>query len=65
MPIVQISMLAGRPVELREKLADAVTQAVCATLLAPADTVRVLITEIVPENWSVGGLSKREGRTST
>ena len=59
MPIVQISLLAGRPRAVREALASAVTRAVCDVTGASAATVRVLISEIAPENWSVGGVSKQ------
>ena len=59
MPIVQISLLAGRPRAVREALAAAVTQAVCDVTGASPAAVRVLISEVAPDNWSVGGVSKQ------
>lgn len=65
MPVVQINMLAGRSPEVRQQLAARVTEAICSTLQAPPETVRVLITEISPENWSIGGVSKSSTGTET
>ena len=59
MPIVQISVLQGRPPALRAELGRAVTRAVCESLDVPPATVRVLITEIPAANWFVGGESKQ------
>ena len=58
MPIVQISLLHGRPSALRAALGRAVTRAVCDSLDVPPATVRVLITEIAAENWFVAGEDK-------
>jgi 4-oxalocrotonate tautomerase len=60
MPIVQISMLPGRTREQKRAMIKAVTEAIVRTANAPAQTVRVIITEVPPEHWAVGGLSKAE-----
>jgi 4-oxalocrotonate tautomerase len=60
MPLVQISMLPGRSAAQKRGLLREVTDAVVRNCKVPADAVRVLITEIEPEHWSVAGLSKAD-----
>ena len=55
MPIVRIEMLEGRPPELKERLLGSVTEAVAGTLDIPAERVRVLLYELSPRHWAVGG----------
>jgi len=61
MPIVRISVAAGRDrAQLRECM-RAVHDAVRDSLGAPDASIRVLVTEVDPELWSSGGkpLSER------
>jgi 4-oxalocrotonate tautomerase len=55
MPIVRIDMLAGRAPERKAELIRRVTDAVVASLDVRPEQVRVLINELPPENWAVGG----------
>ncbi len=55
MPIVQISVVAGRPAEKINNLIREVTATVATTLDAPVDTIKVLVTEIAPTHWGSGG----------
>jgi len=60
MPIVQVSLMEGRdPVVLRELIAE-VTRAVADTLGAPPERVRVLVQEVPPHLWGVGGVAQAE-----
>ena len=52
------SIIRGRPPEVRKAFAKAVTEAAVETLDVPIETVRVIITEVEPENWSIGGKPK-------
>ncbi|WP_217620948.1 tautomerase family protein, partial [Bacillus sp. GbtcB13] len=46
MPIVHIQLLEGRPPEKDEEVIQKVTETLSATLDAPRENVRVLVTEI-------------------
>ena len=60
MPIVRISVAAGRSrAQLRECM-RAVHEAVRDSLGAPDASIRVLVTEVDPELWSSGGKSLSE-----
>jgi len=55
MPIVRIDMLAGRPAEVKADLIRKVTDAVVESLGVRPAQVRVLLYELPPEHWAVGG----------
>ena len=55
MPIVRIEMLAGRSPVLKSELIRQVTDAVVHSLDVRPEQVRVLLYEIAPEHWAVGG----------
>lgn len=59
MPVIHVNLVRGRPQEMKDRLAEELTQAVVRTTNAPIDTVRVVIHEVEPEDWFVGGVSKR------
>lgn len=63
MPIVRIDMLAGRTPERKAELIRRVTEAVAATLEVQPEQVRVLLAELPPEHWGVGGRSMAERAT--
>jgi len=56
MPIVQISMIAGRTPEKKEQLIKKVTDAIVEALQIPADKVRIILNEVPKENIGVGGV---------
>lgn len=59
MPLVEVTMIEGRPADKRRKLIAALTETVITTLDAPRETVRVVICDEVPgENWGVAGEPK-------
>lgn len=55
MPIVNIGIWAGRSAEVKEKLMQNVTKAVCETIDCPPEAVIVVIADIPQENWGQGG----------
>jgi 4-oxalocrotonate tautomerase len=62
MPIVRIDLIAGRPPEKHRDLIARVTDAVVDTLDVPADSVRVVLSEVPAELWGKGGVSMAELR---
>ncbi|HEX6110068.1 MAG TPA: 2-hydroxymuconate tautomerase [Ktedonobacteraceae bacterium] len=58
MPIVRIELLQGRTPAIKEELIARVTDAVVTTLGVDLDQVRVLLFEMPPEHWAVGGQTK-------
>ena len=58
MPIIRIELIEGRAPELKEELIRRVTDAVTTTLAVQPAQVRVLLYELPPEHWAVGGQSK-------
>ena len=56
MPIVQISMVAGRTPEKKEQLIKKVTDAIIDVLQIPADRVQIILNEIPKENIGHGGV---------
>jgi 4-oxalocrotonate tautomerase len=55
MPIVCIEMLQGRASEVKNELIARVTDVVVTTLGIDPEQVRVLLYELPPEHWAVGG----------
>lgn len=60
MPIISVSLLAGRPADTKRRFIKALTDAAAASLAVDPGTVRVIVTEIAPEHWAVGGISKAD-----
>ncbi len=60
MPIVMINLLEGRDAARKQALLREVTNAVVRTLGVPPQAVRVLLKEVPPTHWAVGGVSKAE-----
>ena len=58
MPIVRIELLQGRTPAIKEELIVRVTDAVVITLGVDPEQVRVLLYELPPEHWAVGGQTK-------
>jgi len=58
MPIVRIELLQGRAPKVKHELIAHVTDAVVTTLGVDPEQVRVLLYELPPEHWAVGGKTK-------
>ncbi len=60
MPIVEMTLLEGRPFEMKKKMVEAVTDAIVATLEAPRESVRIIIREVPAWHFAAGGVLKGE-----
>ena len=58
MPLIQVTMLEGRSPEAKAKLILRLTEATVDAVGAPRESVRVILQEVPPAHWGVGGLSK-------
>lgn len=55
MPIIQVNMLQGRTVEQKRKLVVGITTAVTESLGVQPEQVRVMIHELGPDDYAIGG----------
>ncbi|MFC3052650.1 tautomerase family protein [Kordiimonas pumila] len=60
MPIVQISMVKGRSHESKNRMMKEISWIVSECAEVKLEAVRVLITEVDAEHWSVGGVLKSQ-----
>ncbi|MBC7938259.1 MAG: 2-hydroxymuconate tautomerase family protein [Chitinophagaceae bacterium] len=58
MPIIQITLIAGRSDEQKAAMYKEVTEAVHRTLGTPRENVRIMINEIPPQHFAVAGVAK-------
>ena len=58
MPIIRIEMLQGRSPAIKADLIARITEAAVATLGVDPEQVRVLLYELPPEHWAIGGRTK-------
>ncbi|MBN8531061.1 MAG: 2-hydroxymuconate tautomerase family protein [Alphaproteobacteria bacterium] len=56
MPIVQIHLLSGRSEKKKRKLVAAVTEAIVSTVDVPPEKVRIILSDMKPENYAVAGV---------
>ncbi len=55
MPIIRVELLVGRTNEVKQTLANKLTEAVVETLQISPQNVRVLLHEVEREHWFIGG----------
>lgn len=60
MPIANIQILAGRPAQAKQALIRSVTAAIVESLQVKPESVRVIVQEVPPEHWGIGGVSAKE-----
>jgi 4-oxalocrotonate tautomerase len=58
MPLVQVSLIEGRPADVVERLIAEITDVVVRVLDAPKESVRVILYDVPADSWGVGGVSK-------
>lgn len=58
MPLIQVTLIEGRPAQAKADLIRELTQAVVSTLDAPRESVRVILQEVPAAHWGVGGVPK-------
>lgn len=60
MPIIEVNMLTGRTADQKRRLIKELSLLVSEILEVPNEKVRVIIREVPPEHWGIGGVSVRE-----
>ncbi|NLF15763.1 MAG: 4-oxalocrotonate tautomerase [Lentisphaerae bacterium] len=55
MPILRVSLWAGKTKDEKAKLAKALTDTMVATTKVPAEAVTIMFEELPKENWATGG----------
>lgn len=55
MPTIHVTLFAGRTVEQKRALAQALTEATVATLGASPASVDVIFTDVQRHDWATGG----------
>jgi len=65
MPFISVHIAAGRPLEKRRRLAEAITDAVTEILETERGATQVLIQEHDKDNWAIGGELLSERRSDS
>lgn len=60
MPIIQFNLIEGRTNDQKKRLAEKVTDTVVEVLGVKRENVRILIHEMGPYDFSVGGVTQAE-----
>lgn len=60
MPIAQINILEGRTDEQKEMLIREVTDAICRSLDAREESVRIILNEMPAQHFGIAGQSVRK-----
>jgi len=58
MPIIQITLIAGRSDDQKKAMYHAVTEAVHQTIGAPKESIRIMVNEVPPVHFAVAGVAK-------
>ncbi len=58
MPLIQVTMIEGRSVEMKAALMRGLTDAAIEATGAPRETIRVILQEVPNAHWGVGGVPK-------
>lgn len=62
MPIIHVQFLEGRAPAQKRELIERLANVVVETLDVPEDAIRIILTEVSPDHWGVGGRSMAELR---
>ena len=62
MPFIQINLIEGRSVEIKEELIERMTVLTAEVLNRPKTSVRIMINEVKPEHWGIAGETVRVRR---
>lgn len=55
MPIIEVNLLQGRPVEAKRRFATEVTELACNCLSVKPEQVRVIFREMPQEDYAIAG----------
>lgn len=56
MPILQIHLMEGRDEAKKARLVKQVTDAVVDSLGVPPDAVRIILSDMAPQDYAIGGV---------
>jgi 4-oxalocrotonate tautomerase len=59
MPIIEVTLLEGRSPQQKLKLMEKITQAAVESVDVKPEAVRVILREVPPEHFAVGGVPKK------
>ncbi len=62
MPVVEVTLVEGRSSQELRAMISAVTTAVCETVAAPRDSIRVIIREVPTTHFAAGDVTIAERR---
>ncbi len=62
MPLIEVTLIAGRKPEQIRTLIDALTTATRGSLECPQESIRVIVREVPATHWAVGGETVAERR---
>jgi 4-oxalocrotonate tautomerase len=65
MPVVEITLIEGRSDEAKERLHRRVAEAIHEAIDAPKESIRIVIREVPPIHFSVGGMTKTKAAPKT
>lgn len=57
MPIVKVTLVEGRSPAQLEKMISRVSEAIAESLDAPIESVRIMVSEMKPHQYGIGGES--------
>jgi 4-oxalocrotonate tautomerase len=60
MPIINVQMLSGRTAEQKQQLIRELAEGTIRALGVSEQAIRILLTEVEPQHWGVGKISKAE-----
>lgn len=63
MPVVEITMIEGRTDEDKMRLHAKVADAIHEAIDAPKESIRIILREVPPVHFSVGGAVKGKAKT--
>lgn len=62
MPLINVQMLAGRTADQKRALIQELAEAAKRVLGVPDEALRIILTDVPPENWGVGHRTMAELR---
>ncbi|HEY4578864.1 MAG TPA: 2-hydroxymuconate tautomerase [Savagea sp.] len=60
MPIITVQLIEGRTDEQLKNLVESVTEAVSSTVDAPKENISIIIEEMKPTHYAVGGVRRSD-----
>jgi 4-oxalocrotonate tautomerase len=62
MPLINVQLLPGRTPAQKRAFIRGVADTAIQTLCVPEEAIRIILAEVPPEHWGVGGLTMAELR---